>query len=768
MALLLSFSLLSTIGGLLTAALFLPAAKAVQVTADTSVQMFKNLPEDLDIGPLSEQSRLRYADGTVMATFFAQNRIVVGMKDIAPAMQHAVVATEDKRFFEHGAIDLLGMMRAVGKMIILDGATEGASTLTQQFVKNLLIEQALRKNDPAAVAAATAQTLSRKAREAKLAVWVEQKMTKEQILEGYLNIAQFGTRVYGVESAARYYFGVHAKDLTYLQAATIAGITQQPGRYDPTVNPLISQDRRNTVLKLMHDQGYITDQEFQTGAATPLASTLKITPTPVGCETAGDAAFFCDYVMRTIMGSPEFGKTKEERRRLLYEGGLDIWVTLDPRLQAAAAKTMAETISPTDPSGTASAVTTVQPGTGHILAMAQTRPYSTSDKPAPGYTALNYSVDFNYGGSSGFQPGSSFKPFTLAAWLAAGKNLNQRVSANTKVWDGPIWKASCIDSGPVSFGYWRPTNVDGAASGPITVLSATERSVNTAYADMASQLDQCSIKTMAETLGFHRADETDYALVPSQTLGVNLASPLTMASAYATFAANGTRCDPVAITKVTSTRGKDYKVPQANCKPGVVPQEVTSAVSYALQKTINYGEAPASLGSFPAAGKTGTSENNAQTWFVGYTPLLSTAVWVGSPAENIPLQGVTINGKYYPYLYGSELAAPTWRHYMSQAVQGMEPIAFPKPDDKQIVGDRVPVPDVINKDYQAATAQLEASGFSVVVKQNQNSPKPHGTVLNTDPAPGAKVPPGTEVGLTVSVGPGAGPQPSPGPKPPRP
>lgn len=768
LALLLSFVLLSGAGGLLTAALAVPAASVIKDVTNTGVEMFDALPTNLDIGPLSEQSRVRLADGTILATFYVQNRIVVSIDQISQAMQDAVVATEDKRFYEHGAIDPIGMLRALFKNTLSGSTQEGASTLTQQYVKNLLIEQANRTKDDEALKAAIAPTPERKIREARLAVWVEQQLTKKQILEGYLNIAPFGKRVYGVEAAANYYFGISASELNYLQAATIAGITQAPSRWDPTSNPQGAQNRRDTVLYLMHKEGYITDEEYETGTNTPLADTLNITPSPVGCEIAGNAAFFCDYVIRTILNSPEFGETAAEREALLYRGGLDIYITMDTRLQNIAAQVAADTVPATDESGVAAAIVIVEPGTGRILAMAQSRPFSYSSTPEPGYTSINYSVDYDYGGSNGFQPGSSFKPIVLAEWLAAGKNLMQRVDATRRTYDGKVWTASCLGPGLHSFGNYRPGNVDATASGPITVLNATERSINTAYIDMTFQLDTCNIQRTAELLGFHRSDNKEYQPYASSTLGTQEASPLTMANVYATFAANGVRCDPVAISKVTDTNGHELPVPQANCQQVLVPQ-ITSAVTYALEKTINYGQKPASLGSFPAAGKTGTAQDNTQTWFVGYTAQLSTAVWIGNPSGYVPIQNVYINGKYYRSLFGSDLAAPTWKNVMQQAVEGMEPIPFPEPDEKQIFGERVRVPGTSGLSVEEATSMLQSMGFRV----NIGTPEYHesipvGAVVRTTPGGGSMVPPGSMITIIPSNGvdPETIPPPEPTPTPP--
>jgi membrane peptidoglycan carboxypeptidase len=258
LALLLAFVLTAGVGGLLTAGLVLPTVAVANTATDLSVEAFEDLPSELETRPLSEKSVMLANDGTtVLAEFFSENRVVVPLDQVSVQMQNAVVATEDKRFYQHGGIDPAGMVRALVKNQISD-STQGASTLTQQYVKNVLIETAVRDGDLAAAEAAReaegTEGYARKLREAKLAIALEKTMTKDQILENYLNIAQFGVATYGVESAALRYFSKHAVDLTYLEAATIAGITQSPTAYDPVRNPEASEGRRNIVLRLMNEQ----------------------------------------------------------------------------------------------------------------------------------------------------------------------------------------------------------------------------------------------------------------------------------------------------------------------------------------------------------------------------------------------------------------------------------------------------------------------------------------------------------------------------------
>jgi membrane peptidoglycan carboxypeptidase len=695
-ALLLAFVLVSGVGGVLAAGLVVPLAAGANTATDSVVQVFDELPEDLEPGPLAELSRVYANDGTTqLATFYTENRIVVPLDQVSPYMQNAVVAIEDKRFWQHGGVDLEGIPRAAVNNA-LDRPTQGASTLTQQYVKNVLIEKAVREDDSMGIWEAREDSLGRKAREVKLAVSLEKRMPKEEILQGYLNIAQFGTSVYGVETAAQHYFSKSAKDLTAVEAATIAGVTKAPSTYDPTRNPEAAQSRRNTVLNTMYAQGYITKEEYDTGRATPIAETLNVKPVQVGCQGAGGAAFFCDYVTKVITTDPVFGETPEERQALLYRGGLDIYTTLDPAMQTAAEQQAAAAVPPSDPSGIEDAIVSVEPGTGKILAMAQNRPYDPNQEPAPGTTAVNYSVDEAHGASKGFSPGSTWKAFVLAEWIKSGRSLNQGVNANSRSWNNSDFDFCGArvrnESKP-----WRPGNSDGIDNkGTISVLQATYNSINTAYVSMESQLRLCDIKATAEAIGYRPSmtsqKETGVEMFPSMVIGTQNSSPLQMAAAYATFASGGTYCDPIAITRVVGADGTELPVPSANCNPAALDPNVANTVTFALQHVMTDGSGKkAQLEGRPSAGKTGTANLNKHTWFIGYTPQVTTAVWIGNAESDVEMRdGFTINGVSRRWWFGSDLAAPTWKAYMDQALAGKPVVEFAPPDQGRVNGQPQP------------------------------------------------------------------------------
>lgn len=406
LALLLTFALVAGVGGVLAAGLVLPGVAVANGVTEMTVSAFDDLPTELDENQLPEKSVILAADGQLLATFFDQNRVVVPLTEISPLLQHAVIATEDKRFYQHAGVDPTGMLRAAVKnQLNVGGGQEGASTLTQQYIKNVLIDAALANDNEAerlaAIRAAQeaegAEGYARKLREAKLAIALEKRETKDQILEKYLNIAPFGASVYGAESAAQYYFSKPARDLTYLEAATIAGVTQSPTKWDPVLNPEASQTRRNVVLRLMHEQGFITKAEYDAGVATPLADTMRPQPLRGGCMAAGDivpgSGYFCDYVTKVILNDPAFGPERADRKRLLYRGGLTITTTLDPRQQSIADAEVKAGVPVGDPSGVKSAISVVEPGTGKITAMAQTTNFNPTSTPGPGEDAVNYNTD---------------------------------------------------------------------------------------------------------------------------------------------------------------------------------------------------------------------------------------------------------------------------------------------------------------------------------------------------------------------------------------
>lgn len=673
-ALLAAFVATSVVGGLLVAGLVMPAVGATGSVARSSVDFFDTLPEELEPRPLSQQSRILWSDGSLMATFYDQNRIVVPLAAMSPLLQQATIAIEDARFYEHNGIDPQGISRAAVSNFS-GNDPQGASTLTQQWIKNVLLQEARSTDDTELEQSLLTEDLGRKVREWKLALAVEERLTKEQILENYLNIALFGDNQFGVATASNYWFGKAASDLALHDAAMLAGIIQSPSRFDPLDNPAEALTRRNVVLARMLELGMIDQPSYDAAVAVPLEAQLNVQPSRNGCEQAGNAAYFCDYVIQSILTNPAYGETQELRQELIYRGGLTITTTLERPRQDLADAAVKGAADPTD--GAASSIVSVQPGTGRIVAMAQNRNYDPREGAAPGGTSYNYNVDASMGGPpSGFQVGSTYKPFVLVQWLASGRSLNDRVNVPA----APSYQTrrdfqACDRS--ILGGEWEPKNAgDGNANGNLSVLEATFNSVNTAFTEMTRQLDLCAIRDRATDLGVHRTDGADLDLFPSATLGTNEIAPLTMASAYAAFAENGTFCNPQAIAEIKDAAGTVIAAPQPECRQAI-DAGIANAVAFALTNTIERGTARGIGGiGRPAAGKTGTTNGSVETWFVGFTPQLSTAVWVGTPdsaASGAPqeLNGLTIGGERYGTVYGGTIAAPTWKAYMEPAHDGL-------------------------------------------------------------------------------------------------
>ena len=785
------FLLFSVMGGVLLAGLALPAVTLAGQATNGTAQIFESLPEAFDQTELPQASNVFASDGTtLLATFYLENRIVVPLEEISPWMQKAQVDVEDKRFWEHNGVDGEGLVRAGVKFVTADGS-EGASTITQQLVKNTLLAAAKNISDEAqqqaALAAATETTITRKVREWRLALAYEEKLNaelgdvctsapevdcgKERVLEQYLNIAQYGPSVYGVETAAELYFGVPAASLTAIQAATIAGITQNPTQLDPIKHPEASQARRDHVLWSMHEhvgadgERDLSSSEYFAAINTPIESTLNITYPKFGCAASELAPFFCNYVTKIITNDDAF---KGEGGTLLYQGGLNIITTLDANLQAQANAAVTGAVPAADSSGLEDALVSIDNATGNILAMAQSRDFDPTSKE-PGTTAINYSVDRDFGGSRGFSPGSSFKPVILSEWLDSGHALTQTVAGQQHDFDMSEWIASCPEAGKF-VGTWTVGNVEASEARQMSVLTATQLSVNTAYASMSSQLDLCFVRDMAAKLGFHRADNADFELVPSVTLGSQNASPLTMASMYQTFANGGVHCEPRAIigmtkldgSAVTFADGTEVVPPDTKCAQEI-SQEVADGVTYALTAVLEKGGTASKSGiDRPAAGKTGTSQDNKHMWFIGYTPQITTSVWVGNAEVDVPLhrsqvngrwQNFVINGVSRSYWYGGDIAAPIWQTFMLGATAGMEPLGFRDVTSTILNGVKRPVPDVLFKSQAEAKRAINDAGFTYYASAEliYDPTAAAGTIVRQSPAVGTSMLPGGKMTYFLST-----------------
>lgn len=754
---LLVFLLASGVGGFLLAGMAVPFVTAAGTIANSTTGLFNELPAELHIDKPSEQSVMLAADGSVLATFYADNRIIVGEEEMALAVRQAIVAVEDRRFYQHNGVDTEGIARALLNNAF-NSSTEGASTLTQQYVKNILIERGRVSGDQEVVDAAIEQTYGRKLQEARYAIALEEQYSKEDILTGYLNIAQFGASVYGVEAAARQYFSKSAADLTIAEAALLAGIPQAPGKWDPLRHPENAAQRRDVVLADMLELGYITPEQYEEATATPIEEMLRPQPVSSGCASAGTAAYFCEYVVKELLNDETFGESIDERRALLLRGGLVVETTLDPSRQQAAFDAVTSTVPINDSSNIKIALASVEPGSGRIQAIAQNTNYGTTATPEdPTRTAMNFAVDRAHGGGEGFQTGSTFKVLVLTQWLRTGHSLSDVVAGNRRSYPPRVWNISCApENVPVT--PYEPKNLEGVGGDRVSVLEATRKSINLPFVEMASQMDLCGIAEVAGAMGLDKGNGSPLEIVPSMALGSNTITPLDMATAFATYANDGVYCSPVAISRVTTREGDELAVPQSTCTQVMEP-EIARGVNYALQQVTKTGGTGfrAALPGRPVAGKTGTANNDYHAWFVGYTPQLAAAVWMGHSEGNISMEYARINGVRYGQVYGGLLPAPTWRKYMEVAMAGLPVENFPSANDRTVFGERRPVPNVLGRNMASATEILQQAGFAVREGSSVYSSYDVGTVGGQSPGPGAL----STAGSVVVLYPSGGPDPNP-------
>jgi membrane peptidoglycan carboxypeptidase len=732
-----AFLATSVVLGLLGAGLVMPAVGATGATARQGVHIFDTLPSDFTRSPLSQQSRILASDGTLIATPYDENRIIVPLSKIAPIMQKAQIAIEDSRFYEHGGIDPLGVGRAFVSNLG-GGNTQGASTLTQQYVKITLQENCLNKKDKKCAAAATAKSYTRKLQELKFAVTLEKNLTKNQILEGYLNLVYYGDQAYGVEAAARHYFGVTAATLTLPQAATLAGLVQQPGITDPINYPAKALARRNVVLDRMHALNLITDKAWRVARATKMVTNPK--PALSSCASS-PYPYFCNYVTRWLMEQPSLGKTPADRKEAINRGGLTIQTTLDPKMQLIAQNQINAKVPIGNRARIGAAAAVVEPGSGHVLAIAQNTRFSNKPGSPFGNTEVNWAVDKKYGSSIGFAFGSTAKMFAVAEALRSGMPINSTIIARSANATRPavFTKADFHDRctvGPP----WEVRNDEGSRNGRISLTDAAAFSVNTAFAGLVAKLGACSVRDLMTTMGLHQGSGKPIQGYPSPvTLGSDSISPLTLASAYATVASGGTYCVPSPVLTVTTSDHKPLALPKKQCKKVIEP-DVANGVTKILKTVLTKGTASGTgglAGGRPAAGKTGTSDGSNETWFVGYTPQLSTAVWVGTP-DGPPtrvLRNLQLGKDFYPgQVFGATIAAPIWKQIMDRASSGMPFRDFAEPSDKVLQGDIVSIPSVTGLALGDAMAALASAGFSPVVGNAVDSSIPVGLVVGTQPA----------------------------------
>ena len=656
------FLLISALAGAIVAAMALPFVGTAAFATRQATMTFDSLPRELQAQPLPQRSYITANDGTRIATLYTENRVVVPLDQISPMIQQAAIATEDARFYEHNGVDLKGAGRALVANSQAGDVQQGSSTITMQYVRNQLITNAKTKEQ---IEDARVRTIGRKLQEMRYALAIEKEMTKEQILEGYLNVSYFGAGAYGVEAAAKRYFDVSASQVSLPQAATLAGLVQQPVGYDPTQNPKLAQVRRNVVLDRMALQGFITPAEAEKAKAVPIAKTLRPTQLQNGCAQS-KYPFYCDFIINRIKNDEKYGATVTEREDLVKRGGFVIKSALDIKAQDAAQRAVDSRVPPKDPSKKAAAIAMVEPGTGDILAMAQNRRWGTN---GVGVTTYNYAADAADGGTIGMQAGSVFKAFTLAAAFEKGISPTEYISSPQRRTFAPgDW--GCGEN----FNQPSYTVNNSTGSGTFNMWSGTAMSVNTYFVELQRRAGLCRTVDIAERMGVKLGNGEPLLRYPSFTLGSMEVSPLSVAGAYAAFANHGVYCKPHAVSTVSSLEGQMLYTNDGACRKAVFlfnAAATTAILTGVIDGSGSRTGQAMTLGR-DAAGKTGTTDSNAAVWFAGYTPDIAAAVWAGDPRGGFkyPMQNVTIGGNYYSKVHGSSIPGPIWRSAMQGALGG--------------------------------------------------------------------------------------------------
>ncbi|WP_307221741.1 transglycosylase domain-containing protein [Microbacterium arborescens] len=769
---------LSAVAGILVTATVTPAIAVSGYAASSAIDVFDNMPSYLEVDELMLPTEFyrKDADGNdvLMTQFYDQNRIPVTWDEVAPVMFDAITSSEDKNYYTHGGVDLVGTASAVlGNLRGSD--TRGGSSITQQYVKNVL-QQACEKEAKSqeevdacfrsTTVASGTDGIERKLQEMRYAIQLEKRYPKNEILLGYLNIAHFGGTVYGIGAAAQYYFGVPASDLTIGQAAAIAGMVQEPNTYrldrpDSESNGAangyeLTKDRQIYVLNRMFSDGKITQEERDAAIAEPI--TPNIQERPQGCQLATGVEFFCQYVTSVVLTDPAFGETIEERQQNLRRGGMKIYTTIDPDLQNAASEAMS-VVPPTDDRlNLGSSAVQVEVGTGRVLSMVQNRPFSPSGSEDGSSTAVNYNVREVDGGGIGHPAGSTYKVFSVVNWLEQGHSVNEVINGRVgtkrvETCDGNMMQVRAANDQRLgSVGNFQ---ANPGYSG--TIRKFTEDSLNSGFLAMAERISICSTNQVAMKLGVMRGDGSPLDQVPEgsdlapnqpyNVLGDAAVAPLDMAEAYAAIAGQGTLCQAKAIDRAVNSAGEELQL-QHSCSQAI-SASVANTTAYALEGVMNAtGQGARIYDGVPVFGKTGIHEYE-HTWMDGASTKVATVVWVGNVVGGEKLNEYRVNGWRL-----DQIRNAIWPKMQGAANAKYGGDRFPGPDQNLAKNTLTELPNVVGQNVDEARGTLEAAGFSVNVAEPTDSTEPEGRIVSQDPGAG-RAAGGATITITPSNGQGA-------------
>ncbi len=663
-----------------------------------------------EVAPQAQSSRVLAADGRLIATLHGEeDRTVVDLNDISEHLRSAVLIAEDREFFQHKGMSYKGIVRAAFTNFAGGGIRQGGSTITQQYVRNVFPSIGRER------------TLTRKVKEAFLAIQIEQELGKDQIMEGYLNTVYFGRGAYGAEAAARTYFKVPSADLTVGQAAYLAGVIRAPELFQIDENPRDATNLRNQVIDSMVEAGTITEPQGRTAKKEVLAEQFK-PGVSVEVESAR-AGYFLEYVRRNL-GS-EFGLTDAQ----ILRGGLTISTTLDLDMQTAAEDAVRAVVNqPDDPEA---ALVAMGPQ-GEIKAMVGGRDVDSIARSR----GFNFAADGARTGG-GRQAGSAFKPFALAAFLSSGKSLESTFSgaSPTEITSG---RCRNKDGSP-----WKVSNFENASFGSLNVTGATTSSVNTVYAEMMNRVVTPS--KFIETAGRAGIEIPKSDAGCALALGTTDVTPLEMARAYTTFAQRGNRPDPISVVKITQPNDKVLVEAAPKVEPAI-ERNVADTINFVLEQNVRYGTGTGAKIGRPAAGKTGTTQNHANAWFAGYTPNLTAVVWMGyAPGEDGSIKEMTdVRGTE---VTGGSLPATIWRRFMTTAVKGTPSADFNKPKLEGVVtnyGGGQPtatLAEAPKPEEPEPTGPVELAAAGESTQEESNPPANRDLIADAPPAPQPQPPP---------------------------